>query len=161
NPYICDEVTRLDELTNPSGFFLGTLVDKPCWNIHQQAITRNFVYSFHERALARNERRMAARMASQVAEACRPISANERERSLFEPERIVQIVPIVEASVFRGVRVVLRPGIGLTATYVGQQLACRHALWVASGQDPNFAPSDPTMMPGQSVQVEDRGDHVE
>jgi hypothetical protein len=162
NPYICDEVTRLDELTNPSGFFLGTLVDKPCWNIFQQAWIRDRITAHRERTLAQRERTAAARMAHHVSNACGPLSANQRQQSPFEPrDRIAQIIPVGEGSAFRGVRVVFRPIPGLYATQVATQIACRHAEWVSSGQDPTFAPNDPTLMPGQSVQVYDHIDHVE
>lgn len=161
NPYICDDNTRLDEITNPGGFFLGTLVDKPCWNLQQQGWLRDRLSASHERTLAQVERSAAARLANNVDSACGQISLKDRLHSPFERYEIAAVVPVREGPVIRGVRVVFQPINDVHADDVGSLIACRHAQWLADGQDPTFAPNDPTMMPGQSVQAYDNNDHVE
>ena len=95
--------------------------------------------------------------------ACENVAPEDRERSPFAQGRqISQVVPIHGAGGEpEGVRVVFKPGRGLTAGEMRDHIACQRARWQAVEQDPRLAPHDPTLVDGAHVTVSDRDGHVE
>lgn len=154
----CPDLVLNDQLTTGG---VGRVTDwQPCWDPVYSAAVQNGFAAEAERRAAERDRRSAAQLVDAELVACRGVPEQERGRSVFaRRQAIAEVLPHREAGQIRGAWIVFKPGV--TALTVRRDIDCAHARWALHGKPLDEGATDPTLVPGASVQVVDRHDHVE
>jgi hypothetical protein len=157
--YACGDPVLNDQLT--SG---GTKVTtwQPCFDVTEEGAIDQRYAAEHERDLAARERHSATALVRAEVAACQGVPERERDHSAFaHRSEIADVIPHREAGQVRGVWVVFKPVVGMTADWLRRDIACQHARWAVLGKPPAMAATDPTLVAGAQAQVFDRHDHLE
>jgi hypothetical protein len=134
----------------------------PCWDPAEEIAERHRVAARREVQLARDERRAATKLVEAEIAACRGISPEEVEHSPFAHKKaIADVVPHSEGGVIRGVRIVWKPVLGLSAAWMRQAIACHRARFERLGEPATYLSDDPTLVPGVTATVTDHGGRLE
>jgi hypothetical protein len=134
----------------------------PCWDATEEIAGQSQRSAAHEDRLADADRRAAASLIEAERTACRGLRARDLERSPFSHRReIAEVVPHRGAGVLRGVRIVWKPVLGLTASWMRQAIACHRARFERLGEPATYLPEDPTLIANATATVEQRGSHLE
>jgi len=157
--YQCGDVALSDQSTS-GGVRLVQAV--PCWNVDEEIAAHHRFEADREQVLADNERRAATQMVVDEVAACQGLSARELEHSPFAHRReIDQVIPRREAGVLRGVRIVWKPVLGLSADWMRQAIACHRARFERLGEPATYMADDPTLVARATVTVEEHRGHIE
>jgi hypothetical protein len=150
--YQCGDLVAADQATS-GGEPLAPSI--PCWDPEEETYERHRTEAQHERVLAHQERVAAATLVREEEAACKTISQDEQQHSAFAHHKeIAEIVPHYVDSKLRGARIVFKPVLGLTAEWLKEDIACHTAHFHTTGEDPNYMPDDPTLVPGAVVSVQ-------
>lgn len=159
NGITCSDVILDDQST--TGGLPVTFGWFPCWNPSGEvAEHRGYVGVTNE---VPTQPAPTSELQDAVTDACEKVAPDERDLSPFARGReISQVLPIHDPSGEpKGVKVVFKPGRGMTAEGVRDDIACQRARWRAVDQDPRLAPHDPTLVEGAHVSVAERDGRVE
>jgi hypothetical protein len=157
--YQCGDVALADQTTSGGQRVMESV---PCWNIDEESAAHQRFLADREQAIADDERRSATQLVEAELAACRGLSARELEHSPFAHRReIQQVLPHREAGVLRGVRIVWKPVLGLSARWMRASIDCHRARFERMGEPSMYLPDDPTLVARSTVTVSDRGGHVE
>jgi len=157
--YQCGDTVMSDQSTSGGQRLVQAV---PCWDTREESTARHEEAAAREEQLASAERREAAGMAEAELAACRGLSKHDREHSPLAHRRaIAEVIPHREAGKVRGVRVVLKPVPGLTATWMRKAIGCHRARFERLGEPATYLSDDPTLVAGATATVELRRGHVE
>jgi hypothetical protein len=157
--YQCGDRDLSDQLTSGGERLLPTV---PCWDPVEENAERRRAAAEREERRARDERRAATSLVEAELAACRGISPEEIEHSPFaHRSAIAEVIPHAGGGKVRGVRIVFKPVVGLTAAWMDRALACHRARFARLGEPPIYLPDDPTLVPGATTKVTERGGHLE
>ena len=157
--YQCGDTAMMDQVTSGGERLMPTV---PCWDVAEESAEHQQYLATHEQRLADTERRAATNMVEAELAACRGISERELEHSPFSHRKeIAAVVPHRETGSLRGVRIVFKPVLGLTAAWMRQSIACHRARFERLGEPATYLPDDPTLVAKATAAVEQRGDHLE
>ena len=149
-----------DQLTSGGERLVPQVI--PCWDPAEEIAERHRVAAARERQRARAERRVAADLVETELAACRGISPDEVEHSPFAHKKaIAEVIPHREAGVVRGVRIVFKPVLGLTANWMQRAIACHRARFERLGEAPTYLSDDPTLVRGATTTVTDHNGRLE
>ena len=134
----------------------------PCWNPAEENAQRQRLAAERLRRRAQDERHAAANLIAAEREACRGISAAEIEHSPFaHRQEIAEVIPHRERGKIRGVRIVFKPVVGLSAAWMEQAIACHRARFARLGEPPTYLADDPTLVSGAVTTVSQHRGHIE
>ncbi|HET7501023.1 MAG TPA: hypothetical protein VFK02_08475 [Kofleriaceae bacterium] len=157
--YQCGDSVMSDQLTSGGERVVESI---PCWDTGEERAEHERYLAEREQRLARTERRTATRLVEAELAACHGLAPRELEHSPFAHRReIAAVIPHRVTGTLRGVRVVWKPVLGLTAGWMRQAIACHRARFERLGEPTVYLPEDPTLVARASVTVEERGDHLE
>ena len=158
--YSCGDTVLNDQLTT-GGNRVTTWT--PCFDLAEENAVEHREVAQRERKLADRDRATATALVRAEVAACGGIPAAEREHSVFAHRTAIsRVIPHRESGLIRGVWIEFKRVPGLTADWIRRDISCQRARWAELGPRPTLAsPDDPTLVPGASVQVFDRGDHVD
>jgi hypothetical protein len=157
--YQCGDVALSDQTTSGGERLVQAV---PCWDTTEKSVAQHRWGAADEDRLADAERREAASLLEAERTACRGLRRRDLEHSPFAHRReIAEVVPHRAAGVLRGVRIVWKPVLGLTAGWMQQAIACHRARFERLGEPATYLPEDPTLVANATVTVEQRGDHIE
>jgi hypothetical protein len=157
--YQCGDVAMSDQTTSGGERLVQSV---PCWNVDEEIAEHHRWQADREQLLADHERRAATQMVEDEIAACRGLSARELEHSPFAHRReIAQVIPRREAGVLRGVRIVWKPVLGLSADWMRQAIACHRARFERLGEPSIYLPDDPTLVAHATVTVHEWRGHLE
>jgi hypothetical protein len=157
--YQCGDRDMSDQLTSGGERLVPQM---PCWDPVEELAERHRVAAAREDQQARNERRAATKLVEAELAACRGISPHEVDHSPFAHRRaIAEVVPHSEGGAVRGVRVVFKPVLGLTAAWMEKAIACHRARFERLGEPPTYLSDDPTLVPGATATVTARAGRIE
>jgi len=155
----CGDVALNDQLTTGAERVTSWM---PCWDVSEESAQHHRYVAAKERRAARHDRETAARLLAAERTACGGLPSRELEHSpLDHTKEIAEVVPHRESGNIRGVRIEFKPVLGLSAAWMRTAIACHQARYAALGNPGEYAPRDPTLVPGAHVAVEQHGDHVE
>ena len=157
--YQCGDTVMSDQLTSGGQ---RVVQSTPCWDASEELAEHRRFVAGREQKLAQTERRTATRMVEVELAACRGLSPQELEHSPFAHRReIADVIPHRVTGTLRGVRIVWKPVLGLTADWMRRAIACHRARFERLGEPPVYFPEDPTLVAPSTVTVAQRGDHLE
>lgn len=157
--YQCGDRDMSDQLTSGGERMLPTV---PCWDPVEENAERQRAAAAREERRAQDERRAAASLVEAEVAACRGISPDEVEHSPFAHRAaIAEVIPHTSGGKMRGVRIVFKPVVGLTAAWMDKAIACHRARFARLGEPATYLADDPTLVPGASTTVRMRGGHLE
>lgn len=159
--YQCGDVALSDQTTSGGERLVQAV---PCWDTTERSVAQHRwgAQAGQDERLADAERRAAASLLEAERSACRGLRARDLESSPFAHRReIAEVVPHREAGVLRGVRIVWKPVLGLTAGWMQQAIACHRARFERLGEPATYLPEDPTLVANATATVEQRGGHIE
>jgi hypothetical protein len=154
--YQCGDVALSDQATSGSERLVQAV---PCWDTSED---RGAGAAAREQRLADDERHAAAELIEAERTACRGLRARDLETSPFaHRKQIAEVIPHRQAGTLRGVRIIYKPVLGLTAAWMQQALACHRARFERLGEPATYMPEDPSLVATAKATVVQRGDHVE
>jgi hypothetical protein len=157
--YQCGDVALSDQTTSGGERLVQSV---PCWNVGEEAAGHQRALARREQQHARAERAAAASLVATELSACRGVRPRDLDRSPFAHSRdIAAVIPHRETGRLRGVRIVWKPVLSLTAGWMRQVIDCHRARFERLGEPATYLPDDPTLLAGASVTVEQHGAHLE
>lgn len=157
--YQCGDRDMSDQLTSGGQRMLPEV---PCWDPSEEYDQRQRAIAEREQHRADVERRAATKLVEAELAACRGISAEEAGHSPFAHRReIAEVIPHRERGEVRGVRIVFKPVMGLSAAWMEQAIACHRARFERMGEPPTYLTDDPTLVRGATATVAVHGGHLE
>ena len=157
--YYCGDTALSDQATSGGERLVPTV---PCWDIAEESAEHHRFLAEREQQLAQAERRAATHLIEAERAACRGMTPRELEHSPFAHRKeIAEVIPHREIGMIRGVRIIWKPVLGLTAGWMRQAIACHRARFERLGEPAGYLPEDPTLVAGATATVELHGDHLE
>jgi hypothetical protein len=157
--YQCGDTVMSDQLTSGGARIVQAV---PCWDASEELAEHRRFLAERELRIAHAERRAATDLVEAELAACRGLSPQELEHSPFAHRReIADVIPHRVTGTLRGVRIVWKPVLGLTADWMRRAIACHRARFERLGEPPVYFPEDPTLVAPSTVTVAQRGDHLE
>jgi hypothetical protein len=158
--YQCgDRFAMSDQLTS-GGQRIMPMV--PCWDPVEEHAQRERAAARREELRAQQERRVATEMIETKLAACAGISDAELGHSPFAHRRaIAAVLPHSVGGAIRGVRIVFKPVLGLSAEWLEQAIACHRAEFERLGEPPTYLSDDPTLVHGATATVSSHRGHLE
>ena len=157
--YQCGDVALSDQATSGGERLVQAV---PCWNVDEETAEHRRFEADREQLLADHERRAATQLVEDELAACRGLPARELEHSPFAHRREIEsVIPRREAGVLRGVRIVWKPVLGLSADWMRKAIDCHRARWQRLGEPAIYLPDDPTLVANATVTVQNHRGHVE
>jgi hypothetical protein len=157
--YQCGDRDMSDQLTSGGERLVPEV---PCWDPVEENAERRRTAAAREDQRAQKERRAAASLVEAEVAACRGISPDEIEHSPFAHRKaIAEVIPHTGGGAVRGVRIVFKPVLGLTAPWMEKAIACHRAHFERLGEPTTYLSDDPTLVPGATTTVATRAGHLE
>ncbi len=161
--YRCGDVDLDEQLTSGGRPLLKFGAHSvPCWNPAEEYAQRQRLLAERLHQRAQHERQAAASLIEAEIEACRGLSPAEIEHSPFaHRQEIAEVIPHRERGEIRGVRVVFKPVVGLSPSWMEQAIACHRARFERLGEPPSYLADDPTLVSGALATVSLHRGHLE
>lgn len=138
------------------------LLPRPCWStspgerLHRRRVAAQL------RAHAARHRAAARALRAAERAACAGLPDDELDHTPFAHRGdLAAVDPVVDGDRVRGARIEFRPVAGLDAAWLSAAIACHRARAAALGWSPRLFGYDPTLLPGATSTVRQRGAAVE
>jgi hypothetical protein len=153
----CGDRVLADQLTSGGERLLGR---SPCWTAADDE-ARHRELAADLRADAAAHRARARELAQAERDACEGMPTNELDHTpFFHRADIAAVAALVEGGEVRGARIRFRAVPGLTSDWLREAIACHQARAAALGWPEQHFAYDPTMVPGATATVEERGGSI-
>jgi len=157
--YQCGDRNMSDQLTSGGERLVPEV---PCWDPTEESAERHRAAAAREQQRARQERRAATSLVEAEIAACRGISPEEVDHSPFAHRKaIAEVIPHREGGQVRGVRILFKPVLGLSAQWMQQAITCHRARYERLGEPPTYLTDDPTLVHGATTTVTLNGGRLE